>query len=89
MSKRRTQDTSSPSPIDPSTCPVAQDAQQIQDLTTTTVKAMRKLRKDLRRCKTCSCLEDCPIKTNLHESIQAALDQIYEEWNLYDAPPVY
>lgn len=63
-------------------CPVKQDTLQIQKLGDDMVMALRKLRKDLRRCKKCEKEADCEIRRDVAQIIHTAIHEVTEEWGL-------
>jgi hypothetical protein len=64
----------------PASCPVIHDALVIQDLGRNFSKALRRLRRDIAHCNTCSALDTCPLLANLNETIQTAINQVLDEW---------
>lgn len=66
----------------PQDCIVAQDCQQIKDLSKDMKKAIRQLRNHLRQCDSCPHLEDCPTLAQVNATINAEILAINDEWNL-------
>lgn len=64
-------------------CPVCKDTRRLSALSKDMVKAMRKLRRDLRACNHCTVEKSvCPILENLNSQIQIAVQELVDEWNL-------
>ncbi len=69
--------------IDPNHCPVKKDYQRLTGLSKDMVKTIRRLRRDLKACASCTLdPDDCPIRQNLNDSIQTALQEVIDEWQL-------
>ena len=65
------------------TCPVCHDTQRITTLSKDMIRAIRKLRRDLKACESCSIdPEDCPIRQNLNSQIQVAIQEVVDTWGL-------
>jgi hypothetical protein len=79
-----TQSELSPSPW--LNCPVCHDTRRITSLSKDMAKALRRLRRDLKACASCSIdVEDCPIRQSLNAQIQVAIQTVVDHWNL--TPP--
>ena len=63
-------------------CPVRKDAEETVKLGGETLRAIRRLRRQFRHCHTCIDFDECPIRTEFHASVDQALQELYEEWNL-------
>jgi hypothetical protein len=61
------------------TCPVLADAARITDLAQDLQHAMRRLRRDLNRCKTCPAGEQCPVLQNYQAQISRAIAEVLSE----------
>ncbi len=46
------------------------------------VRAFRKLRLAMRRCRECEHLDGCPAIRHFHQSIDIALEELVDEWGL-------
>ena len=69
----------------PEKCPLLADKQRIEDLTEDIVRAMRKMRADMRFCDRCKIdPQECLILQDLNLAVNEALTQITEEWNLVE-----
>lgn len=77
-----TQPTINPTPpwLD---CQVCHDTQRISTLSKDMIRSIRKLRRDLKACTSCSVdPADCPIRQNLSSQVQIAVQSVSDEWNL-------
>jgi hypothetical protein len=64
-------------------CPVCLDTKRIAALSKDMIRAIRKLRQDLKACNSCSISPgDCPIRQNLDAQIQSAVQEVMKELNL-------
>jgi len=64
-------------------CPVCHDTRRISTLSKDMIRAIRKLRRDLKACASCSIdPADCPIRQNLDSQLQTAIHLIVDEWGL-------
>jgi hypothetical protein len=61
------------------TCPVLADAARITDLAQDLQRTMRRLRRDLDRCKTCPAGEQCPVLQNYQAQISQAITEVFSE----------
>jgi hypothetical protein len=61
------------------TCPILADAERITELTQDIRRAMRRLRRDLNRCKTCPAEEQCPVLQNYQAQISQAITEVLSE----------
>ena len=61
------------------TCPVLADTARITDLAQDIQRAMRRLRRDLNRCKTCPAEEQCPVLQNYQAQINQAITEVLSE----------
>ena len=52
------------------------------DISGDLTKAMRKLRRDVLKCERCMHGEGCTFKINFDQMVNAALEQVVEEFNL-------
>jgi hypothetical protein len=50
-------------------------------------KAMRRLRRAMRRCKHCISADDCPVLGAFNQQFNIVLDEIVKEWALDDQRP--
>jgi hypothetical protein len=64
------------------TCPVLADAARITDLAQDIQRAMRRLRRDLDRCKTCPAGERCPVLLNYQDQISQAITEVLSELDI-------
>ena len=60
-------------------CPVLADAARISDLAQDIQRTMRRLRRDLNRCKTCPAEEQCPVLQNYQAQISQAIEEVFTE----------
>lgn len=63
-------------------CPLLDDMQQVREHSQSLFTAMRRLRRKLRTCNECEGYENCPILMEFNSEVQAAVQQIMEEWSL-------
>jgi hypothetical protein len=54
---------------------------QVVDLSRDLIKTLRRLRRDLRMCARCKQTVTCPMLRDFNTQVQAAIDQINDEWN--------
>ncbi len=73
--------TRSPQPR-PEHCPILAESERVRDLSNDLAKTMRKLRRDLNKCARCPAFEGCAVLKDLNTVVQAALDQVMDEWDL-------
>jgi len=58
--------------INPKYCPIRADASHLTDLSEDRIKTIRRLRRNLKACASCSLNpDDCPIQQNLNATIQS------------------
>lgn len=63
-------------------CPVLADAVRITDLAQDIQRTMRRLRRDLNRCKTCPAGEQCPVLQNYQDQISQAIAEVLSELHI-------
>ena len=64
-------------------CQVCNDAKQITTLSQSVNRIVRKLRRDLKACDSCLVgVNACPLLQNLNSTIQSAIQQVVDEWQL-------
>ncbi len=64
-------------------CQVCHDTRRIVSLSKDMIKAIRKLRRDLQSCKSCSTdPDDCPIRKELNTQINTAIQSVVDELHL-------
>jgi len=68
----------------PPGCPILEDVTRFERDSRNLRRTMRKLRGDLNACRDCPSGADCEILKNFHSKINAAIQEISEEWNLTD-----
>ena len=61
------------------TCPILADTARITDLAQDLQRTMRRLRRDLSRCKTCPAGEQCPVLQNYQAQISQAITEVLSE----------
>lgn len=66
----------------PLECPIAAAAQEVVDLSGDLTKAMRRLRRDVLRCKHCKQGDGCTFRINFTEMVDVALAEVVEELDL-------
>ena len=54
---------------------------QVLDLSRDLTRTLRRLRRDLRMCTRCQQSVTCPLLQDFNQQVQAAIDQINDEWN--------
>jgi hypothetical protein len=62
-------------------CPILENSRKIQDLTQDLRKTMRKLRRDLNFCQACTSYRNCPVLQLFNSAVQAAIQEVNDEWN--------
>ncbi len=86
ISNQQSPITNQQSPITDSpwlTCPVCHDTRRISTLSKDMIRAIRKLRRDLKYCDSCSVeKEACPILQELNAQILTAVQTVVNELNL-------
>ncbi len=60
-------------------CPILVDAARITDLAQDIQRTMRRLRRDLNRCKTCPAGEQCPVLQSYQAQISQAIAEVFSE----------
>jgi len=64
-------------------CPVCHDARRISTLSKDMIRAIHKLRRDLKACASCPVeADECPILQNLNSQLQTAIQEVVDEWSL-------
>ena len=66
----------------PTDCPLYPEMQSIQESSKALAKSIRRLRRKLNVCKSCEAFEDCPVMAEFNRSVQTAIQEISDEWNL-------
>jgi len=66
----------------PLSCPILDDTATIKTLSLDLAKTIRKLRRDLESCKTCICVEDCPVLQNFKSTVGIAISEVTQELEL-------
>jgi hypothetical protein len=62
-------------------CPIQKEALYMVQTGREFVQAVRKLRRSLRRCGRCEAADGCPILAQIDAAIDAALQEVSQEWN--------
>ena len=65
-----------------SNCPIKRDAHDAVKLGGATLKAMRKLRRDIRYCPHCPDYSDCPVLQEFNATVDRLILELQEEWGL-------
>jgi hypothetical protein len=60
-------------------CPILADITHLTDLTQDIQRTMRKLRRDLNRCKACPAGEQCPVLQNYQAQVSQAIAEVLAE----------
>jgi hypothetical protein len=47
------------------------------------IKSMRRLRRSLLSCETCSLLEECAYRSQFNAAVDAAILEVTEEWAVF------
>jgi hypothetical protein len=63
-------------------CEVEKTRDECVKLSEDMTKSLRKLRIALRNCDQCEKFDDCPILKDLNIHINAALEEVLQEWGL-------
>jgi len=66
----------------PFVCVVEQDISKIKTRSSLLTSDLRKLRRDLARCRLCPRFRGCDQVSSFKEAIDEALGEIYQEWGL-------
>ncbi len=61
-------------------CRLQEDAQRTAQMGRDFLKALHRLRRDLKKCRRCSASPDCPILANWNAQIDNAVSEIMAEW---------
>ena len=64
-------------------CPILASATRITNLAQDMRRTMRKLRRDLNRCKTCPARQQCPILQDYEGQITEAISAVLAEFSDY------
>jgi hypothetical protein len=62
-------------------CPILSGTTRITNLAQDMRRTMRKLRRDLNRCKTCPAGQQCPFLQDYEERISEAISAVLAEFN--------
>jgi hypothetical protein len=65
-----------------SNCPIKRDAQDAVRHGGETLKAMRKLRRDIKHCPNCADYGDCPMLAEFNATVDRLILELQEEWGL-------
>jgi len=63
-------------------CPLREDLHEINERSRELVIAMRNLRRDLNHCVQCQHFTGCTYLDNFKATVNSAIDEVAEEWNL-------
>jgi len=66
----------------PEECPVLQGASQASALSSDLLRALRKIRRDLKQCPNCPVYEECATLKDLQGRMNNVILEVLEEWNL-------
>lgn len=66
----------------PFICAIKQDIDKIKAASEMLKSDIRKLRRDLTRCRACPQYKGCEQINNFKETINEALEEIYQEWGI-------
>lgn len=70
-------------PAAPIDCPLIATQARIETLSADMALALRQIREDLQACDECPLRpQDCPVLESLNAAVQAAIQEICDEWNL-------
>jgi hypothetical protein len=75
-------------PRQPKPCPIGVDSLKVAELSHDLVRALRRLRRDLQLCQSCS--RDaavCPLRSEFNSLVSQAIEEVWEEWETYPSPP--
>jgi hypothetical protein len=61
-------------------CRLNTDMQRTTQMGRDFLKSLRRLRRDLKKCRYCSAKGDCPFLTHWNAQIDAAVSEITTEW---------
>ncbi len=61
-------------------CRLNEDAQRTAQMGRDFLKALRRLRRDLKRCRRCPSKPDCPLLVVWNAQIDSAISEIMAEW---------
>ena len=63
-------------------CPVKLDFERAMHSAKEFNLALRRLYRSLKRCDRCPSVDECPVKRNINQQMDMAIQQITEEWGL-------
>jgi len=63
-------------------CPIEEKTCHLNDLSQDMVLTMRDLREELKNCHLCPAYGKCHILMRFNSSVQIAIQEVIEEWNL-------
>ncbi len=63
-------------------CPIRKDAGQVMATTHDLRRFIRRLRRNLERCRPCEYFDDCSLWVNFHRLIDASIAELNIEWGL-------
>jgi hypothetical protein len=63
-------------------CPIKADAEKVVELGGETIKYLRRLRINMRKCQECSDNGNCPIQTEFNAAVDQVIQELNEEWGL-------
>jgi len=66
----------------PFVCVIEQDIGRIKTRSSLLAADVRKLRRDLGKCRSCPRFRGCEQVSSFKEAIDEALDEIYQEWGM-------
>lgn len=62
-------------------CPIIQDTRQIQGLSHDLTRVLRKLRRDIQKCRDCPSFDNCATLREFNSAVTIALDEVSGEWD--------
>ena len=66
----------------PLDCPIEQKTCRLNDLSQDMVLTLRELREDLKSCHLCPLYGKCHILMRFNSSVQIAIQEVIDEWDL-------
>jgi hypothetical protein len=63
-------------------CPIKADAEKVVELGGETLKYLRRLRINMRKCQDCSDNINCPIQAEFNAAVDQVIQELNEEWGL-------
>ena len=64
-------------------CPIKHDIENFESKSMDFIKAFRKIRRELNKCKTCPVIkQSCPYRAKINDAIDQAIIELNQEWGM-------